>query len=87
MPIKKNLNVISLLLLEDFEGEMRVLIGLPVCGVNYNSLFCILQHQKGLLRIQGLHVVKAYGTKQAQLTIRRNGKERPKESLIRTCAG
>lgn len=88
MPIKqKNLNIISLLLLENFEGEICSLIGLSFCDVNYNDPFCILQHQKGLLRICGLCVVKANGTKQAQLTIRRNGKGCPKESVIRTCAG
>lgn len=46
------MNLISLLLLEDFEGEICSLVGLPHCDVNCNDLFCILQHQKGLLRIQ-----------------------------------
>jgi len=80
--------MISLLLLEDSEGEIHsTLIGLPFCDVNYNDLFCILQHQKGLLKIHALRVVKANGTKQAQLTIRKNRKRCPKDSVTRTCAG
>lgn len=53
--------------------------------------FHIQNHQKGPAQNSQGHiqcsVIKANGTKQAQLTIGRNQKGCPKESEIRTCAG
>lgn len=64
--------------LKDFEGEIHSLLDLSFCALNYNDLFGIQQHQKGLLGIPGLHVVKANGTKQAQARIGNTEERMPK---------